>query len=65
MMTALLVSLLLAASVFDTARLLSARPAVVERQLTRELLAGRVAPALYRHRLEALAHAPRRSARPR
>jgi hypothetical protein len=63
-MTALLVSLLLGASLYDTARLLSARPTAVERRLTRELLAGRVAPALYRHRLEALAHAPRHRARP-
>ena len=63
-MTILLGALLLAASLYDTARLLAARrPRAVERRLTRALLAGRLAPALYQRRMALLAHGPTRARR--
>ena len=63
-MTVLLGALLLAATLYDTARLLAARrPGAVERRLTRALLAGHLAPALYQRRMALLAHGPTRTRR--
>ena len=60
----LLGGLLLTALIFDTALALSRRPAATERRLTRALLTRQIAPALYRHRMEALAHRRRRARHP-
>ena len=58
-MGALLGGLLLSAVIFDTALLLSRRPASTERRLARALLARQIAPELYRRRIELLARSTR------
>jgi hypothetical protein len=62
-MGALLGGLLLTTLIFATALLLSRRPASTERRLTHALLARQIAPALYRRRMEVLAHRRRPAGR--